>query len=341
MKPEFSVRFSRCSISRAAGLLALVLILFAAAGAFTAEAAAAEAKHFTIAVIPKGTTHEFWKAIHAGAVKASRDLGVEVIWKGPQREDDREMQIQVVEDFITRKVNAIVLAPLDDRALVRPVRDAARAGIPVVIIDSGLQGKDYISFVATDNYKGGVLGAQRLGQLLGGKGKAILLRYQEGSASTMNREQGFLDTMKKEFPAIEIISSNLFGGATAESAYEKSENLLNRFAEIDGIFCPNESTTFGMLRALVGSGRAGKIKFVGFDSSEPLVKGLTDGNIHGLVQQNPFAMGEKGVRTAVAKLLGEPFESKIDTGVVVITKENMNESEIQKLLNPPLAEYLN
>lgn len=301
---------------------------------------AGEARGFKIAVIPKGTTHEFWKSIHAGAAKAARDLGVEIIWKGPQREDDREMQIQVVEDFITQKVNAIVLAPLDDRALVRPVRYAARKQIPVVIIDSGLEGKDFVSFVATDNYKGGALGAERLGSLLGGKGKVVLLRYQEGSASTAEREKGFLETMKNKFPEIEIISSNQYGGATAESAYKKSEDILNRNKEIDGIFTPNESTTFGMLRALVSAGLAGKVKFVGFDSSESLVNALEEGHLHGLVHQNPFKMGELGVKTAVDHLLGKRVEPVIDTGVVVITKENMNEPEVHALLNPPLDEYL-
>ncbi|MBI1785028.1 substrate-binding domain-containing protein [Candidatus Sumerlaeota bacterium] len=299
----------------------------------------ASTKKVTIAVIPKGTTHEFWKSIHAGAVKASRDLGVEIIWKGPQREDDREMQIQVVEDFISRKVDGIVLAPLDDKALVRPVNDAMKRKIPVVIIDSGLQGKDYVSFVATDNYKGGELGGKRLAEVMGGKGKVILLRYQEGSASTMEREKGFLDAIKK-FPDIKIISHNQYAGATAETGYQKSEDLLNRFPGVEGVFCPNESSTFGMLRALTDAGKAGKVKFVGFDSSEKLIQALKDGHIHGLVQQNPFKMGELGVKTIVARIRGEKIEAKIDTGVGVVTKENMDQPEISTLLHPPLDEYL-
>src|SRR6185295_8196189 len=136
----------------------------------------------TIAVIPKGTTHEFWKSIHAGSVKAARELtakgtNVEVIWKGPLREDDREQQIQVVEGFLSQGVQGIVLAPLDSRALVRPVEEAKGAGIPTVIIDSGLQSDVMVSFVATDNRKGGALAAQRMGEVLGGKGKVLMLRY--------------------------------------------------------------------------------------------------------------------------------------------------------------------
>jgi len=253
-----------------------------------------------IAVIPKGTTHEFWKSVHAGAVKAGKELGVEIIWKGPQREDDREQQIQVVEDFISNKVDGIVLAPLDDKALVRPVRDAKKKGIPTVVIDSDLQGSEHVSFVATDNFHGGELAAEYLAKLLSGQGKVLVLRYIEGSASNTNREEGFLKTIQSKFPKIEIVSSNQYAGATVEGAYQKGEDLLNRFKEIDGIFCPNAPVTFGMLRALTAAGRAGKIKFVGFDATDRLLEGLRAGTIQGLVVQDPVNIGEMGVRTMVA-----------------------------------------
>src|SRR5438477_6166518 len=123
----------------------------------------------TIAVIPKGTTHEFWKSIHAGAVKAERELNekglkTEIIWKGPLKEDDRDQQIQVVENFMSRRVSGIVLAPLDSQALVQPVENSIKAQVPVVIIDSGLKSDQYVSLVATDNYKGGQLAGERLVQ---------------------------------------------------------------------------------------------------------------------------------------------------------------------------------
>jgi len=301
-----------------------------------------------IAVIPKGTTHIFWKSIHAGAVKAEQEfqeLGVEVIWIGPLKEDDRESQIKVVENFVRRGVSGIVLAPLDDTALCMPVRDAVNNRIPVVIIDSGLKGEDYVSFVATDNYVGGRKGGEHLAKILGGKGKVIMLRYQEGSASTMKREKGFLDALEK-YPEIEVVSSNQYGGATTESAYLASENLLAPLRTpdggltIDGIFCPNESTAFAMLRALQDSGLAGKVKYVGFDSSERLVKGLETGEIHGLVLQDPINMGYLGVKTMVKHLQGEKVDKQIDTGSVVATPENMNVPEIRKLLEPDYKKWL-
>ena len=307
---------------------------------------------YRIAVIPKGTTHVFWKSIHAGAVKAAEELkaagvNVEIIWKGPLKEDDRESQIRVVEDFVTRGVSGIVLAPLDDAALRMPVKDAVDNGIPVVIIDSGLKSDDYTSFVATDNYIGGTKGGEQLAKILNGKGRIIMLRYQEGSASTMNREQGFLDILKEKYPDIEVVSANQYGGATTESAYQASENLLAplRTADgkltIDGIFCPNESTAFAMLRALEDSDLAGKVKYVGFDSSDRLVQGLRKGQIHGLVLQDPINMGYLGVKTVVAHLQGRKVEKRIDTGSSVATPDNMDDPKMKNLLEPDFKKWLN
>ena len=220
------------------------LILALAVSAFALRPGAL-AEEYRIAVIPKGTTHEYWKSVDAGAVKAQRELAargiaVDVIWKGPLREDDREQQIQVVENFIGLNVSAIVLAPLDSRALVAPAEEAVKAGIPVIIIDSGLNSTLPSCTVATDNRKGGQIGARRLGSLLGGKGRAIMLRYEVGSDSTAQREAGFLEVMKSEFPGIALISTDQYGGATTETAYRAAQNLLNRFGDqTDGIFAPN------------------------------------------------------------------------------------------------------
>jgi len=294
----------------------------------------------TIAVCPKGTMHVFWKSIHAGAKQAEKELDdVKILWQGPVVEDDREAQVNLVETFIQKRVDGIVLAPLDSKALVSPVRRAKQGGIPVVIIDSALADEDaYVSFVATDNYKGGMLGAQRLAGLLEPEGgKVILMRYQVGSASTENRERGFMDEIKKH-EKIEVISSDQHAGATVETAMTAAQALLTKYGEgqADGIFCPNESSAYGMLRALVESGRAGKIKYVGFDASDRLVGALENGHIHGLVVQNPFRMGHDGVVTVVKHLRGEEVPKRIDTGVTLVTPENLKDPEIQKLVNPPL-----
>jgi len=300
----------------------------------------------SIAVIPKGANQVYWKSVHAGAVKAGQELGVEIIWKGPLKEDDRESQIKVVEDFITRGVSGIVLAPLDNAALRAPVNEAVRSKIPVVIIDSALDGENYASFVATDNYAGGQKAARHLAQLLGGKGRVAVLRFLEGSASTEQRVQGFLDTMN-ESPGIDVASSNQRSGSTAEVGYQASENLLATFKKaggnigLDGLFCPNEFTTFAMLRALQDGGLAGKVKFVGFDSSEMLVTAMKKGELHGLVLQDPINMGYLGVKTMVQHLKGEQPQKRIDTGSTVATPENMNEPAVSALLNPEFKKWLN
>src|SRR5205809_1271371 len=285
-------------------------------------------KSYTISVIPKGTTHEFWKSIHAGAVKAERELNekgvkAEIIWKGPLKEDDRDQQIQVVENFMSRRVSGIVLAPLDSQALVQPVENSIKARVPVVIIDSGLKSDQYVSFVATDNYKGGQLAGERLGQLLGGKGNVILLRYAVGSASTEARESGFLDTLKTKFPGVKLISSDQYAGPTRETGYQASQNLLNRFGDqVNGIFCPCEPPTIAMAKALRDIGKAGgKVKMVGFDAGSDSVRDLKKGDVQGLVVQNPVLMGYLSVMTMMKHLQGEKIEKRIDTGVVLVTPE--------------------
>src|SRR6059036_2458577 len=307
----------------------------------------ANLQSYTIAVIPKGTTHEFWKSIHAGAVKAERELNekeikTQIIWSGPLKEDDRDQQIQVVENFMSRRVSGIVLAPLDSQALVRPVENTIRAKVPVVIIDSGLKSDQYVSFVATDNYKGGQLAAEHLGKLLGGKGNVILLRYAVGSASTEAREAGFLDALKKH-PDIKVISSDQYAGPTRETGYQASQNLLNRFGrEVNGIFCPCEPPTVAMGKALRDLGLAGgKVKMVGFDAGSQSVADLKNGDVQGLVVQNPVYMGYKGVMTMVEHLQGKKVEKRIDTGVVLVTAENMQQAAVKELLYPPLERYLN
>jgi ribose transport system substrate-binding protein len=324
--------------------LLLLAVTLALAGCTSKQAT--EGKSFTIAVIPQGSTHEYWKSIHAGAVKAAQDLqqqgvNVHLIWKGPMREDDREQQVQVVEGFLAQGIQGIVLAPFDKDALVRPVEEAARAGIPTVVIDSPLDSQVPISLVASNNYHGGELAADEMGRLLGGKGRVMLLRYQEGVSSTEAREKGFLERLQKQFPQVEVVSSNQYAGATRDTAKRAAENLLERFgSQLQGIFTPNESSTAGTLLALEDSGRAGKIQFIGFDTSDIFVQAMRQNKLQGIVVQNPFRMGELGVKTMADHLLGKPVEKRVDTGVRLITPASLDSPDSQLLLHPPLEKYL-
>ena len=323
-----------------------LLVLLASCDGESGAGGESASEALQIAVVPKGTTHEFWRSIHAGALQAAQELAeagtpVEVIWKGPLREDDREQQVQVVEGFLAQGIDGIVLAPLDDRALVRPVEEAQQAGVPVVIIDSGLDSEAIVSFVATDNYLGGQLAADRMGELLGGQGSILVLRYAEGSESTHQREEGFLERMRSGYPNVRIVSSDQYAGATRETAKRASENLLNRFGDqITGVYTANESSTSGMLLALQDLGRAGQMKFVGFDASEALVSALRAGHIQGLVVQNPMRMGYLGVKTMVSHLAGDRVEKRIDTGVMMVTPQNVDAPETRDLIDPPVERYL-
>ena len=291
-----------------------------------------------IAVIPKGTTHEFWKMGEAGAKKAGNELGIDIIWKGPQKESDRAGQIKVVENFITQGVDGIALAPLDDKALVRSVTEAKNAGIKVAVWDSGLDesaGDAVISSVMTNNFAAGQDCGKRLAMLMNGSGKVLMLRHAVNHDSATKREEGFLDGIKKAAPGIELLSIDQRGGVSIDEAMKVSESLLNQFGDqVDGVFTPNESTTQGMLRALDQAGLAGKFPFVGFDTNEALLQGLKDKKVSALAVQDPFQMGYTAVRNIFNSIQQKPFEANVDTGAVLLDLENIDTEEVQKIINP-------
>ena len=288
----------------------------------------------SIAVIPKSTTQVFWKAVEAGAREGAKETGVEMVWKGSLDEDDPAQQIKIVEQFVSAGVGGIVLAPIDDKALRRPVAAAMQKGIPVVIMDSPLKGepvKDFVSTVSTNNHRGGEMAGEQLGKLLDGKGKVVLFRFKKGSASTGQREAGFLEAIKK-FPEIEVIVDNRYSGTTAREAQSTALNMRDKLKEADGIFCSTEPSTLGMLLALKRNNLAGSKKFVGFDTSPGLMEGLRKDEIQALVVQNPEKMGHEAVKALVAKMKGETVPTVIDTGAAVITTENLDNPEIRALL---------
>jgi ribose transport system substrate-binding protein len=330
------------SSGRTIAALALASAVLAQACGGDSKPAEGGAAPLRIAVVPKGATHEHWKRVRIGAEKAAAEFTakgtpVEVIWKAPIREDDREQQVQVVEGFTSQKVSGIVLAPLDSHALMRPVEEAGQSGIPTVIFDSALADPSKgVSYVSTDNEKGGRLAARRMAELLGGKGTVLMLRYQEGSAATEERERGFAEELKAAAPGITLLPSDQYAGATRDTAKRTSENLLNRFADkVDGIFTSNESATAGMLLALQDIGKAGAVTFVGFDYSSSFIEPLRKGEIKGFTVQNPVNMGYLSVKTMVDHLQGRTVPKTVDTGVTMVTLENLEQPDIQAIINPP------
>ncbi|HEX6625353.1 MAG TPA: substrate-binding domain-containing protein [Pyrinomonadaceae bacterium] len=287
-----------------------------------------------IAVIPKGVAHFFWQSVHAGAEAAAKESNVEVVWKGPAQETDYSGQINIVEDAINRRVDGIVLAPTHRDSLVPVVERAQRDGIPVAIFDSGIGTDKYVSYVATDNRQGGAQAAERLASKLGGKGRVAILGVKAGSVSTDEREQGFQETIKQKYPGIEIVAFQ-YGESDRARSLDRAADILTAHPDLDAFFASNESSTVGAVQAIKQKGLAGKVVLVGFDSSPNLVEDLKAGAIDSLVLQNPYKMGYEAVKAMVAKLDGQSPPRQVDTGVKLLTKDNLDTPEMQQLLKQP------
>jgi ribose transport system substrate-binding protein len=292
-----------------------------------------------IAVIPKSNTALYWKLTHAGAkLGAVSSGGVDMFWSSPQMENDITKQISIVEQSIAEGVSGIALAPLDNKALAESVAKAAKKKIPVIIFDSALKGtpgKDFVSFVSVDNKKAGALAGDQLAKLLGGKGKVVMLRYMVSKSNISEREDGFLETVSTH-EGIHVIEKSTYVSGTEDEATAECMKMKDKLKEADGIFCSYEQSTVGMLYALRKLNLAGKVKFIGFDTPAPAIEALKKGEISALVAQDPARMGFLSVKTLVDYIRGKKVPSRIDTDVHMITRENLNDPDIQKLFALPM-----
>lgn len=312
--------------------------LAAAAGAGAAACTSDSGKRI-VGVVPKGANHIFWQTVHAGALKAGEEFDLEILWNAPQMEIDAGRQISIVENLITRRVSGIVLAPVDEQALVTVVERAAADGIPVSIFDSAIQTDKIISFVVTDNYQGGVMAAERMGEILAGKGQVGVIGFMPGSASTMKREAGFVETIAEKFPEIEVVGVK-FNMADRAKALAEAENLLTAYPELAGFFADNESSLDGTVQAVKQRGLAGKVKIVGFDASDTLVADMKAGAIDSIVVQDPFKMGYESTRQLVIHLDGGQPVTHIDSGAYLITPRNIDTPEMQAVVFPDIEKLL-
>jgi len=292
-------------------------------------------KKKVIAVIPKGTSHPFWLSVEAGARAAGGELGVEVLWNGPATELDYSRQIQIVDAMIARKVDGIAVAAAERKALVQPIDRAVAAGIPVTIFDSGLDSQNYMTFVATDNYEAGRMAGRKMAELVGGQGKLAMVLHSTGSFSTMERERGFEDAIAGEFPKIRIVARQ-YGMSDRARSRAVAENFLAVHPGLDGIFCSTEPSSTGASLALKARGLAGKVRFVAFDSADGMIEDLRQGVIHAMVVQDPFRIGYEAVRTIAGKLNGQTPPKRIDLNARLITRPDLDQPEVRKLLFPDL-----
>jgi len=290
-------------------------------------------KPWRIAVVPKATIHDFWLTVKAGAEQAAQERKAEVIWRGPAKETDVSGQIEILEDFITKGIDAIVMAACDAEALIPTVQKAREKEIPVITIDSGIASDDALCFVATDNILGAKKAADQLAELIGGKGDVVVMPFVPGAATSQMREKGFKDQIKARYPDIKVVYTS-YSQSRVDEAMRQMEDLLTRFPDLDGLFAANEPGAIGAANVLKSRNLVGKIKVVAFDAAPSEIKALEEGSVQALVVQNPFKMGYEGVNMAVKAIQGEEIPDRVDTGVEVVTQDNLNEPDIQKLLYP-------
>jgi len=301
---------------------------------------ACERRHRPVyALIIKGTAVIHWQTVHAGAVAAAREAGVDIAYNGPAMESDFSRQIAILDDLINRRVDGILLAPSDGVALVPAIRRAKQAGIPLTLIDSGAQTEDFVSFVGTDNYAGGVLAARRLAQILGGHGRIAMIAGIPGGEATIARERGFTNTLTKQFPALGLVAWQ-YGMCDRARSLAVTEDILAGHPSLSGIFSSNEAGTIGVSQAVKERELIGKIKIVGFDTSPSLVDDLKSNIIDSLILQDPFQMGYQGLKTLLNYKSGQKFAKEIDFPPVLATRENLSEAKIQKLVNPDIERYV-
>ncbi|HEY5907516.1 MAG TPA: ABC transporter substrate-binding protein [Vicinamibacteria bacterium] len=286
----------------------------------------------TIAVIPKGQVHIFWQTVRAGAEAAAKEAGVEMVWAAPQIETDFSGQASIVEDFINRRVSAIVIAPSHQSALVGVVDRAIAAGIPVVVMDSALASDRPASYVATDNRLGGALAAREMGRLIGGRGKVAVVGIAAGTGSGIEREEGFTQTLEQEFPTVTFVGLQYCDSDRAR-ALTVAEDFLTTHPDLAGMFGSAEPNAVGIFRAVQNRGKKGQVKVVGFDASPQLLEALGDGTLDALVVQNPFRIGHDAMATAASAVAKKPVEKRIDTGVVVVTRDNLQSPAVQDILS--------
>ena len=295
----------------------------------------------TIAVVPKQTGGEFWETVESGARDAADKLGVEVKWEGTLTETEIAEQNRIIENMVNLGVDGMAIAPLNAKATRKSVEGAVDAGIPVVVFDSGIDGESHVSFVATNNKQGGALGAQKLIELIGDDKQAnvLVIRFLQGTGSTEARVTGFIETA--EAAGFNVVGDPYTEDGTVAGAKKTAANTLEGLIDgnalkLDGIFACNLYSALGMAAALDDLRKSGievNARFVGFDTSPDLIKGLQEGTIDALVAQNPKHMGYLAVETMVKHLNGEAIDPVIDTGVEIVTQERLeNEEEIRKLV---------
>jgi ribose transport system substrate-binding protein len=308
-----------------------------------AEAAPAVAQtRLTIPIIVKDTTSFYWQTVLAGARKAGKDLGVDVLELGAQSESDINGQVGILEKAVASNPAAVVIAPAQFAALATPIESAAKK-VKIIGIDSAADTKAWTSFLATDNVQAGRVAADILAERIqktyaDAEGDVALIATSPGTAAVDQRIKGFKEQLAAKYGALDIVAHEVADGQ-ATTGSKIMTDLIAAQPDLRGVLALNLTLTLGAGQVLAGhkTNKTGDvINLVGFDFDDALVKLLQDDAVAALVVPDPFRMGYDGIKTALAAAKGEKVVASVDTGVNAITKANMSSARSQELLRPKI-----
>ncbi|MEI6895994.1 MAG: ABC transporter substrate-binding protein [Psychromonas sp.] len=308
-----------------------LLVIVATLVLGTAQVQAAE--DIYIPVVSKGYQHEFWQTVKLGSDTAAKELGIRTSFVGPASETQVAQQVQLMEDMMARQPDAILLAALDSNALVSPVESAKSRGIEIATFDSGINSDIPKSFIATNNVKAGAAAAILLAEMIDGKGKVGIIAHVAGTQSAVERTKGFIDKVTEMYPNIELLEVQYSDG-DPQKALDKTIDMYRANPDLVAVYATNEGATMGVGNAIDSMNLAGKVKVMGFDSTEGIIAFLKAGIIQGFVVQDAYQIGYQGIKTLYDVLKGKQVPKVIDIPVKIVTVDNVDNKEMQTLLYP-------
>lgn len=288
-------------------------------------------KKLYIPVISKGFQHQFWQAVKQGAEKAATELNVEITFEGPETETQVDKQIEMLQAALDKKPDAIAFAALDSKAATPLLEKAKAANIPVVGFDSGVDSPIPVTTAATDNIAAAALAADKMSELIGGKGDIALIVHDQTSRTGIDRRDGFQNQIKAKYPDIKIVDIQYGGGDQLKST-DLAKAIMQANPDLKGFFGANEGSAIGVVNAVNEMGKNGKITVIGYDSGKLQMDAIRSGTMAGAITQDPIGIGYWSVKAAVQAIKGEKVEPMIDTGFHWYDKTNIDSDDIKPLL---------
>jgi ribose transport system substrate-binding protein len=284
-----------------------------------------------IAIVSKGFQHQFWQAVKQGADQAAEEFGVEITFEGPESESQVDKQIEMLQAALDKKPDAIGFAALDSQAAAPLLEQAKADNIPVIAFDSGVDSDIPLTTASTDNYAAAALAAEKMAELIGGKGKVALVVHDQTSVTGVERRDGFVDTIEEKYPDIEIVDIQYGGGDHLKST-DLAKAIMQAHPDLAGIYGSNEGSAIGVINAVKEMGKEGELVVIGFDSGKAQIDAIKDGTMAGAITQNPIGIGYETVKAAVEALEGKELPETIDTGFYWYDKNNIDDEDIRAVL---------